>query len=329
MNQEKPIMKLRFVLLFLVVCIPRLAAGQAAMPPETRNAALRYWLAFAELQDPPADQGTQELLEKTAAGLLPWDESRLGPILDSNEVAILAMHRATKLPECDWGLEYDRGPRASIAYAPRARVLARLNTLYGMRLAAKGDSQQAVEAWLDGLQFSQHMAKGGTLIFCLIAKMSLISNLTALQHAASQGQLNADQEMQAAAAVKAMPESGFDWGSALSYEEQTIEIALNQLKTDRDPADYFEKVIGHIAPPDFTLPTLSELARLRSLMGKAESALREPPEQAGAKLKALQEQEKSLHIFFREMAPGFTNINKSRLEIAAASKTLLSVLPAK
>jgi hypothetical protein len=322
-------MKLRFLLLFLVVCIPRLATGQVAMPPETRNAALRYWLAFAELQDPPADPGTQELLEKTAAGLLPWDESRLGPILDSNEVAILAMHRATKLPECDWGLEYNRGPRASIAYAPRARVLARLNTLYGMRLAAKGDSQQAVEAWLDGLQFSQHMAKGGTLIFSLIAKMSLTSNLAALQHAASQGQLNAEQGMRAAAAVKAMPESGFDWGSALAYEEQTIEIALNELKTDRDPASYFEKVIGHTAPPDFTPPTSSELASFRSLMDKAESALREPPEQASAKLKVLQEQEKSLHIFFREMAPGFTNINKSRLEIAESRRRLLSLLPAK
>jgi hypothetical protein len=322
-------MKLRFVLLFLGVCIPQLARGQVAMPPESRNAALRYWLAFAELQDPPADQGTQEVLEKTAAGLLTWDESRLGPILDSNEVAILAMHRATKLPECDWGLEYNRGPRASIAYAPRARVLARLNTLYGMRLAAKGDSQQAVEAWLDGLQFSEHMAKGGTLIFSFIAKMSLVSNLTTLQRAASQGQLSAEQGMQAAAAVKAMPESGFDWGSALAYEEQTIEIALNELKTARDPANYFGKVMGHIAPPDFTPPTSSELASFRSLMGKAESALREPPEQASAKLTALQEQEKSLHVFFREMAPGFTNINKSRLEIAVSRRTLLSLLPAK
>jgi len=322
-------MKLRFVLLLLAVCIPRLAAGQAAMPPETRNAALRYWLALAELQDPPADQGTQQLLEKTAAGLIPWDESRLGPILDSNEAAILAMHRATKLPECDWGLEYNRGPRASIAYAPRARVLARLNTLYGMRLAAKGESQQAVEAWLDGLQFSQHMAKGGTLIFSLIAKMSIISNLTALQHAALQGQLNAEQGMQAAAVVKAMPESGLDWGSALAYEEQTIEIALNELKADREPRDYFEKVIGHAAPADFALPTSSELASFRSLMGKAESALREPPEQASTNLTALQEREKSLHIFFREIAPGFTNINKARLDIAVSRRTLLGILRTK
>src|SRR5271156_5302784 len=317
MIQENAIMKIRLFLLFVAICIPRFATGQAAMPPETRNAALRYWLAFAELQDPPADQTIQDLLEKTAAGAIPWDEARLGPILDKNEGAILAMHRASKLPECDWGLEYSLGPRASIAYAPRARVLARLNTLYGMRLAAKGDSQQALEAWLDGLQFSQHMAKGGTLIFTLIASMSLSSNLNALQQAASQGELGKQQEIQAAAALRAMPESGFDWRAALSYEEDAIEVALDEVKAAKDPADYFGKIMGYVAQPDFTPPGPAELAAFRSLMRNAESALREPPEQASAKLVVIQEREKSLHVFFREMTPGFMKINKTRSDIAA------------
>src|SRR5690348_15444451 len=162
--------------LILAMCI--LLSGSTSFAQtkpviETRNAALRYWLAFAELQDPPTDQATKDLLEKTAAGEIPWDEAKLGPIIEQNETAILMMQRASKLPECDWGLEYDRGPRASIAYAPRARVLAKLNTLYGMRLAAKGDSQRAVDTWLSGIRFSQHLAQGGTLIFSLIAKMGL------------------------------------------------------------------------------------------------------------------------------------------------------------
>lgn len=320
---------LRCGFLFMAICFARTAAGQATMPPETHNAALRYWLAFAELQDPPADKDTQELLEKTATGAVPWDEARLGPILESNEAAILAMHRATKLPECDWGLEYSRGPRASIAYAPRARVLARLNTLYGMRLAAKGDSQQAVEAWLDGLAFSQHMAKGGTLIFSLIAKMSLLSNFAALQHAVSEGKLSNEEKVRAASAVKALPESGFDWGAALAREEQTIEVALNELLAAKDPSDYFAKVIGHAAPTNFVPPSPAETAAFRSLMGKAESALREPPEQASAKLAALQEKEKSLHVFFREIVPGFTKINQSRSEIAALRESSLKLLSSK
>src|SRR5713101_9881972 len=77
------------------------AGAQSKLPPETRNAALRYWLAFADLQDPPADKATADLLEKTAAGEATWDEAKLGPILDKNETAIWRMQRATKLPDCD------------------------------------------------------------------------------------------------------------------------------------------------------------------------------------------------------------------------------------
>ena len=92
-----------------------MAHAQSNISTETRNAALRYWLAFADIQDPPTDKATADLLEKAAAGEAAWDEPKLGPILDKNETAIWKMQRATKLPECDWGLEYDLGPRASIA----------------------------------------------------------------------------------------------------------------------------------------------------------------------------------------------------------------------
>src|SRR5277367_4210761 len=165
------------------------ANAQTKLPQETRNAALRYWLAFAEMQDPPSDPATSSLLKKTAAGEALWDEAKLGPILDKNESAILRMQRATKLPDCDWGIEYSDGPTASIAYAPRARVMAGLNTLHGMRQAAKGNQQAAVQTWLDGIRFSQDIARGGSLIFIVIGKLSLIADLHALTQAAQSGKL--------------------------------------------------------------------------------------------------------------------------------------------
>ncbi|MGB7848171.1 MAG: hypothetical protein WBL63_21350, partial [Candidatus Acidiferrum sp.] len=166
------------------------ARPQGKYPPQTRNAALRYWMAFAEMQDPPVEKVTQDILEKTVAGEVPWDEKKLGPLLDANDSAIRMMQRATKLPDCDWGIEYDRGPRASIAYAPRARVLARLNTVEGIREMAKGDSQAAVDTWLAGIRFSEHLANGGSLIFSLIAKSALLPNLRALTTEAKHGHLS-------------------------------------------------------------------------------------------------------------------------------------------
>src|SRR5271167_733793 len=99
------------------------APAQQKLPLETRNAALRYWLAFADMQDPPQDKNL--LIGYVASGDKPWDDTQLGPILDQNESAILRMQRATKLPECDWGLDYSEGPTGSIANAVKGRTLSR------------------------------------------------------------------------------------------------------------------------------------------------------------------------------------------------------------
>jgi hypothetical protein len=300
--------------------------AQAKRPVETRNAALRYWLAFADLQDSPTDKVTKDLLEKTAAGKSPWDEAKLGPILDQNQDVILRMQRATNLPECDWGLEYDAGPRASIAYAPRARVLARLNTLYGMRLAAKGNMQEAVETWLSGIRFSQHLAQGGTLIFSLIAKMGLLSNFQALTHAAQSGSLTHVQTQEVVTALRALPETGFDWGAALGYEETTLDIAVKEMKQAPNPAEYYQQVTGQPTPSGFSIPTTSDIAALHKLMNEAEAALRLPPEPAQERLKPLQESVKNLHPFHQQTTPSFLRINESRAQIETARKELLKTL---
>jgi hypothetical protein len=303
-----------------------LASAQAKRPTETRNAALRYWMAFAELQDPPADKATAELLEKTAAGEAPWDEAKLGPILDKNEDAILMMQRATKVPECDWGLEYDQGPAASIAYVPRARVLARLNTLYGMRLAAGGKTQEAIDTWLTGIRFSQHLARGGSLIFSLIAKMALLSNFNALTQAAQGGGWSNLERKQVEEAIRLLPETGFDWSEALWYEQNSLDVGAKKMAEAENPRAYYEEVTGKPAPGLSVMPTSTDAAAFHNLMAAAESALRLPPELVEDRLRAMQESIKTLHPFYRETTPSFARINHARAEVQAARETLLSTV---
>jgi len=102
------------------------ARAQAVFPPETDNAALRYWFALAELWEPPDDDATRHLLEATFAGQVAWDETKLGPITDSNLDAIRTMQQATKLPECGWGFDYRQGERTPGWFVMRARLLAQL-----------------------------------------------------------------------------------------------------------------------------------------------------------------------------------------------------------
>jgi hypothetical protein len=305
------------------------AHAQSRVPPETRNAALRYWLAFADLQDPPTDKATAELLEKTAAGEATWDEAKLGQILDKNESAIWRMQRATKLPECDWGLEYDLGPRASIAYIAKARVLARLNTLDGMRLVAKGDSQKAIETWLAGIRFSQHLTKGGSLIFSLVAKMGLISNFHALTQAAQSDALSGEQKKQIEAAVRALPETGFDWGEALRYEEAPLNVAVRQMAGATNLPAYYQEMMGKPIPKDFTLPNSSEIGAFHKLMNSAEEALRLPPDAASERLKILHNSIQTLHPFFQQTIPSFSRVNDARIEVQAARRKLLQAVASK
>ena len=301
----------------------------ARYPQETKNAALRYWMAFAEMQDTWADKPTQELLEKTAAGEAAWDEAKLAPILDANEDAIGMMQRATKLPECDWGLEYGRLWKASIAYAPRARALERLNTLEGMRQLAKGDSQSAVNTWLAGIRFSQDLTRGGSLIFALMAKSVLMPDLRLLAQAAHSGQLSEAEKREVLAAIRALPEDAFDWGAAWEIESVSTENILRELQTAREPAKVFEEIMGKPAPKEGLVPTAEDIRNFREYVAAVERSLREPPTKATGLIDSLQSRQNNLNEVEQRLIPNPRKTNAARVDIAGARADLLRALEAK
>jgi hypothetical protein len=317
--------------------------AQIRRPAETRNAALRYWLAFADLQDPPTDKATSDLLEKTAAGETAWNETKLGPILDKNEDAIRRMQRATKLPECDWGLEYELGPRASIAYVPRARVMARLNTLYGIRLAARGNTQEALDTWLAGIRFSQHLAQGGSLIFALIAKMGLLSNFHALEQAAQRGELTQTERNEVEAVVRALPEAGFDWSTAWEFEQGSIQTGLKEIQNSPDPAKAYRDITGEPlspglavrrggtfiprgAPVVFPPFAASEFQTFEDYMSRIGAALDAKPDVAKDRIEALETERRTLPEVLQRFIPSPLRVNAARAELAAARQKLMQAL---
>lgn len=319
--------------LFLIGMLTVMSASevrsQVKYPQETKNAALRYWMAFAEMQDPPADKATQDLLEKTAAGDAKWDEPKIGPILEVNAEALGTMQRATKLPQCDWGLEYTRGVRAAIPYVPRARVLARLNQLDGMRKMAKGHSQEAVDTWLAGVQFSEHLAKGGTLIFALVAKSALLPNLRSLAAEAKLGHLNDTQKMQVSAAMKGLRDDGFNWATAWGLEELPILQWIAELRSETNPGTAYEAIVGEKMPPGAEVPTSEDTDKFRDYMTSVQAALNLPPETAKSRLVALEVQRKALPAIIQRLTPSAQKVNDARAEIYAARGELLETHAAK
>jgi hypothetical protein len=286
-------------------------------------------MAFAEMQDPPADKATQDLLEETVAGEAAWDEEKLGPILEANGEAIRIMQRATILPDCDWGLEYGDWPRASVAYGPKARALGRLNTLEGMREMANGNSQGAVNAWLAGIRFSEHLANGGPLIFALIARSMLLPNLHALSIETKLGHLSESQKKQISVPLKQMREDGFDWGAAWGLEESAGEQFLRELASARNPAATYETLAGGPLPRGAKVPSSEDIGNYREYTRAVQSALDLPPDAAKLRLSALESQRRALPEIAQNTIPNALKINKARADVFAARKELLDVLAAK
>ncbi len=154
------------------------------------------------------------------------------------------MLRGTKLPDCDWGLEYGRGPRAPIAYLARARVMARLNTLQAIREIVAGDSHAAVERLLAGIRFSTHLSKGGTLISALTAKSALLPSLRLLTLEVTKGGMTNAQTKQTLAVLKALPGDGFNWATAWEMEELLMGQFFAELRSSKAPKASLRSIDG-------------------------------------------------------------------------------------
>jgi hypothetical protein len=299
------------------------------LPPETKNAALRYWQAFAELKDPPPNQDLQQEMEKVLAGEAPWDEAKLGGIVAANEIALGILQRATKLPDCDWGVEYSRGPDASIAFVPRAHVLARLNMLQGIREMAKGEQQAAVDTWVAGIRFAQDLSKGGSLIFSLTAKSVLVIEMRTLTAEAKQGRLSRIQTRQLYASASALPEDGFDWGLAWEMEEVGADIFFAEQQRSKQPESLFESLMGRPAPKGCVPPSSQQVETYHDYMKDVSVALRLPPAATKQRLTELDPKLKKICEAIRIAIPSPERVNETRIEVIAARQSLLQVLQPK
>jgi hypothetical protein len=299
-------------------------AGRAQSPAaEARdNAALRYWMAFAVMQDLPTDEATTDLLGRVAAGEAAWDEQRLGPILDANRAALDIMRRGSRLPFCDWGLEYELGPATPIAHLARARVLARLAVLEGIRLVDQEQFPQAIDTWVAGVRFSGHIAEGGSLIALLSAQIGLMSTLRALDRGLEEVSVD-EQRRQIRETLVDLADTGFDWGEAFQHERAGLEIAVRQLGAAADPAAEYQRRFGALPYDGFSLPEQSDVLEFGRFMTRVSDVFQLPPDAARTRLDELAADLETLHPMFQSTVPGLQRVNEARAEFDETKQALL------
>lgn len=195
-------------ILLLTGLLAVLAVAQSAPPEQLgENAALRYWSAFAEMQD-------SAMATQPNSGL---DDPRLKELFDKNKAALDTMYRGTMLPNCDWGIDYELGANAPVEYVRKALILGKLNALYVMYLETRGDTEGAVRAMVAGLRFSHDVANGGTLFATVAADGLLMDHLPMIPNIVHAG-ISPAQRLALQKAVTQLDPAGLDWQGAVKRE---------------------------------------------------------------------------------------------------------------
>jgi hypothetical protein len=230
------------------------------------NAALRYWSAFAQLQDAGITEEQAKELTTILDGTAPYDDSKYKDLVERNRPALETMARATTLPNCDWGVDYQLGTEAPVEYVRKALVLGRVNVLYTFHLLTAGDKDGAVRVLAAGLRFSRDAANGGSLFATVVAKRLLVQHLRAAEFALRVASLSAAQRLVLQNAVAQLGPDGLDWQSAIKQE---LGIPLNL-------SSQASAVLTRIMPTYLNiLNNASELPLLEKMIASAPPPLRD------------------------------------------------------
>jgi len=318
-------LKTLIVVILMCSCVAAAQTPQFTLSPN-KNAALRYWTAFAEMKDRSIDDATTKLMEDVLSGSAGWDEQRLGPIVEENSFAVRFMQRATELPECNWGLDYSQGSGTSLAHLPRARVLARLNALYGARQMAKGDAEGAVTTWLAGLRFAQHVGKGIGLIGTLSARPAFMANLHLLTAAVSSGTVNAELQRRIHTQVNKLPAEGLDWIESIRLEAWADEEGLKALAAASDFPTAYKEFFTYTPAQGATPPSPADISGFRAMMVDVIAAFRLPPAQTRERIAAVNDRLKNSNPAVQAVFPNYLKLNDAREKIAQEKELLMKAL---
>lgn len=166
------------------------------------NAAVIYWQAFSEL--PGLLAGTEkEVYEAAAANPGALESAELKPIVARFEPALHDLHRAVRVPVCDWNLDYDAGPECRLPHVQSARALAKAALVRARLEFATGSIDDAVADGVATLKLARDCASSRLLISLLVGDAIEKSATEVL--ASSLSRLSPAQLDQLSKAVVAMP----------------------------------------------------------------------------------------------------------------------------
>ncbi len=278
---------IKLVALLVVVVGISCGATPAQNTKLGENSALRYWAAFGQMQDAAITPDQAKEINGALDGSLPYDDSKFKAIVEKNRPALEIMQSGTAIPNCDWGLDYKRGPDEPVDYVRKALALGRLNVLYAFHQSVAGDKDGTVKTLVTGLRFSRDVANGGTLFATLVAKDLLTTHFRAIEFVLKTDGLSSPQRLELQKALTQLSRTQLDWRSAIQRELGIDRKLAAQPSLQRVSQAY----VGALDNPS-ALPQVQQLIAalpqpLRELIPNPKRVVEEK-EDFGAKLERVQ-----------------------------------------
>ncbi|MGF1578600.1 MAG: hypothetical protein ACFCD0_04480 [Gemmataceae bacterium] len=137
--------------------------GQENTTDLGKNAALKYWMAFAVM--PELDTQDRKLLSTPSKVAV---NKHTRALVKKAKTSLTLLHRGASIQPCNWGYELREGTNWLLPHIGRARDLARLATLRARVRLKDGDVQGGTDDLLAAMKLAHHVGKGGLLIEILV-----------------------------------------------------------------------------------------------------------------------------------------------------------------
>lgn len=142
--------------------LPTLAGGDGDLG---KNAALKYWQAFATL--PALTDGESRKLRSDALSM-PLD-SAARALIDRAGYSLQLLHHGAAEPACDWGVGYEEGIVTRLPQAPAAGVLCSLACLRARLRIEEKRPNEAVDDLVAAMALARHLSMDSGLVVLLVA----------------------------------------------------------------------------------------------------------------------------------------------------------------
>lgn len=144
------------------------ASGVGAQVSSDENAALRYWRAFSLMSEKDAET-ISTLTDANAKGDAWLRNEAHTTWLDGQSDTIELLIDASKMPEADFGIDYDKGTEALLTHLSPMRQAARLTLLRAEADLASGDAPSAIERTAGAMRMAEHITDDRVIISALVA----------------------------------------------------------------------------------------------------------------------------------------------------------------